>query len=65
MIPLRRSNDGEMKGISRAFHSSNHSGLVERRLKVGPSAEHEKSQRIIQMLAAILWCALIIVPGIE
>ena len=24
MIPLRRSNDGEMKGISRAFHSSNH-----------------------------------------
>jgi protein-S-isoprenylcysteine O-methyltransferase Ste14 len=40
-------------------------GLVESRLKVGPSAEHEKSQKIIQTLTAILWCALIIVPGIE
>ena len=40
-------------------------GLVESRLKVGPTAEHEKSQKIIQMLTAILWCALIIVPGIE
>lgn len=40
-------------------------GLVERRLKVGPTAEREKSQKIIQMLTAILWCALLIVPGIE
>ena len=40
-------------------------GLVESRLKVGPTAEHEKSQKIIQMLTAILWCALVIVPGIE
>jgi protein-S-isoprenylcysteine O-methyltransferase Ste14 len=40
-------------------------GLVERRLKVGPTAEHEKSQKIIQTLTAILWCALLIVPGIE
>ena len=40
-------------------------GLVERRLKVGPTAEHEKSQKVIQTLTAILWCALIIVPGIE
>jgi protein-S-isoprenylcysteine O-methyltransferase Ste14 len=40
-------------------------GLVERRLKAGPTAEHEKSQKVIQTLTAILWCALIIVPGIE
>ena len=40
-------------------------GLVESRLKAGPTAEHEKSQKIIQTLTAILWCALIIVPGIE
>ena len=40
-------------------------GLVESRLKVGPTAEHEKSQKVIQTLTAILWCALLIVPGIE
>ena len=40
-------------------------GLVESRLKVGPTAEREKSQKVIQTLTAILWCALIIVPGIE
>ena len=40
-------------------------GLVESRLKVGPTAEHEQSQKIIQTLTAILWCALVIVPGIE
>src|SRR6476620_2090038 len=40
-------------------------GLVESRLKVGPTAEHEKNQKVIQTLTAILWCALIIVPGIE
>jgi protein-S-isoprenylcysteine O-methyltransferase Ste14 len=40
-------------------------GPVESRLKVGPTAEHEKSQKVIQTLTAILWCALIIVPGIE
>jgi protein-S-isoprenylcysteine O-methyltransferase Ste14 len=40
-------------------------GLVESRLKAGPSGEHEKTQKIIQTLTAILWCALLIVPGIE
>jgi hypothetical protein len=40
-------------------------GLVESRLKAGPTAEHEKSEKVIQTLTAILWCALIIVPGIE
>ena len=48
------------------FYFLNHDpGLVESRLKAGPTAEHEKSQKIIQTLTAILWCALIIVPGIE
>jgi O-antigen ligase len=33
-------------------------GLVESRLKAGPSAEHERSQKIIKTPTAILWCAL-------
>jgi protein-S-isoprenylcysteine O-methyltransferase Ste14 len=40
-------------------------GLVESRLKAGPTAEHQKGQKIIQTLTAILWCALLIVPGFE
>ena len=40
-------------------------GLVESRLKAGPTAEHEKSQKIIQTLTGLLWCALLIVSGIE
>jgi protein-S-isoprenylcysteine O-methyltransferase Ste14 len=39
--------------------------LVESRLRAGPRAEREKSQKVIQTLTVILWCALIIVPGIE
>jgi protein-S-isoprenylcysteine O-methyltransferase Ste14 len=49
-----------------SFYFLNHDpGLVESRLKVGPTAEHEKSQKIIQTLTAILWCTLVIVPEIE
>ena len=40
-------------------------GLVESRLKGGPGAEREKSQKIILMLASIFACGLIVVPGIE
>jgi protein-S-isoprenylcysteine O-methyltransferase Ste14 len=40
-------------------------GLVESRLKVGPQAEREKSQKIIQAFASIFFCGLILVPGIE
>jgi protein-S-isoprenylcysteine O-methyltransferase Ste14 len=40
-------------------------GLVESRLEVGPGAEHEKSQKVIQALASIFVCALVVVPGIE
>jgi protein-S-isoprenylcysteine O-methyltransferase Ste14 len=39
--------------------------LVERRLKVGPGAEPERSQKIIQAIAGMLACALIIVPGFD
>jgi protein-S-isoprenylcysteine O-methyltransferase Ste14 len=39
--------------------------LVESRLKVGPTAEHKEGQKVIQTITAILWCALLIVPGIE
>jgi protein-S-isoprenylcysteine O-methyltransferase Ste14 len=39
--------------------------LIERRLRAGPGAEQEKSQKIIQALAGILFFALIAVPGLD
>jgi protein-S-isoprenylcysteine O-methyltransferase Ste14 len=39
--------------------------LVESRLKGGPGAEREKSQKIILRLANIFACGLLVVPGIE
>jgi protein-S-isoprenylcysteine O-methyltransferase Ste14 len=39
--------------------------LVERRLRVGPGAEPEASQKIIQALTGLLFCALLIVPGLD
>jgi len=39
--------------------------LIERRLKAGPSAEKEKSQKIIQSFANIFFVALLIFPGID
>src|SRR5258705_3412221 len=39
--------------------------LIERRLQAGPSAEQEKSQKIIQAIAGGLWCALMIAPGLD
>jgi protein-S-isoprenylcysteine O-methyltransferase Ste14 len=39
--------------------------LIEGRMKAGPSAEQETTQKIIQALAAILAAALIIVPGLD
>ncbi len=40
-------------------------GLVERRLKAGPSVETEKSQKIIQALASVLVCVLIVLSGLD
>jgi protein-S-isoprenylcysteine O-methyltransferase Ste14 len=39
--------------------------LLESRLRAGPSAEREKSQKIIQALASVFTCGVLIVPGIE
>jgi len=39
--------------------------LLERRLKAGPIAEPQRSQKIIQTLAALAWCGLNVVPGVE
>jgi protein-S-isoprenylcysteine O-methyltransferase Ste14 len=39
--------------------------LIERRLAVGPSAEPEKSQKIIQAIAGVLTCALFTTPGFD
>lgn len=39
--------------------------LIERRMTVGPSAEQEKSQKIIQVLASVLVCAIFIVSGVD
>jgi protein-S-isoprenylcysteine O-methyltransferase Ste14 len=39
--------------------------LLETRIKTGPLAEKEKSQKIIQIFGHILWIFLFIVPGFD
>ncbi len=39
--------------------------LVERRLEVGPAAEPERTQKIIQAIGGLLFCALLSVPGFD
>jgi protein-S-isoprenylcysteine O-methyltransferase Ste14 len=39
--------------------------LIERRLKAGPGAEKEQSQRIIQLLASLAFVAMIVFPAID
>jgi protein-S-isoprenylcysteine O-methyltransferase Ste14 len=39
--------------------------LIERRLNVGPGAEKEKTQKIIQAITSVLFILLLITPGIE
>ncbi len=39
--------------------------LVERRMNVGPVAEKEKNQKIIQFFAQIFFIAMLIVPGLD
>jgi protein-S-isoprenylcysteine O-methyltransferase Ste14 len=39
--------------------------LIERRLKAGPGAEKERSQRIIQTLASVAFVVVFIVPGLD
>jgi len=39
--------------------------LIERRLKAGPGAEKEKSQKVIQLFANILFILLIVFPALD
>jgi protein-S-isoprenylcysteine O-methyltransferase Ste14 len=39
--------------------------LIQRRLAVGSTAEREKSQKIIQAIAGVLCCAVVIIPGFD
>lgn len=39
--------------------------LIERRMKAGPGAESERSQKIIQAAAGTLICVLLLVPGLD
>src|SRR5690348_7560945 len=39
--------------------------LIERRIEAGPAAEREKAQKIIQAIAGVLACALVVVPGLD
>lgn len=39
--------------------------LIETRLKAGPTAEREPSQKRIQTAASVAACAMVVVPGIE
>jgi len=39
--------------------------LIERRLQAGPAAEKQRSQRVIQLVASIAFCALFVVAGLD
>jgi protein-S-isoprenylcysteine O-methyltransferase Ste14 len=39
--------------------------LIDRRTKVGPVAEQQKSQKIIQSFASIIFIALLVIPGLD
>src|SRR5262245_43422231 len=39
--------------------------LIKRRLEVGPAAEPERNQKIIQTVASVLSCALFAVSGLD
>ncbi|MDR7666751.1 isoprenylcysteine carboxylmethyltransferase family protein, partial [Methanosarcina sp. Z-7115] len=39
--------------------------LLERRVKAGPEAEKEKTQKIIQLFAAICFFAIIALPALD
>lgn len=40
-------------------------GLVESRLSAGAKAEREQNQKVIQAMASVVVCAMVMVPGIE
>jgi protein-S-isoprenylcysteine O-methyltransferase Ste14 len=48
-----------------AYLAKHDPGLLERRLVAGPSAEKEKSQKIIQVLAMVAFIAIFVFPAID
>ena len=40
-------------------------GLLQRRMRSGPTAEKEKSQKIIQVMASLGACALLLLPSLD
>lgn len=40
-------------------------GLIERRLKAGPSAENRTSQKVIQSLASLFFVFVVLIPGFD
>lgn len=48
-----------------AYLAKRDPGLLERRLVAGPSAEKERSQKIIQMLAMVAFIAIFVFPAID
>jgi protein-S-isoprenylcysteine O-methyltransferase Ste14 len=48
-----------------AYFLRNDRGLIERRIKAGPAAETDPSQRVIQRFASVGICTLIIVSGLD
>lgn len=39
--------------------------LLERRMRAGPVAEHERGQKVIQSLASLAFIAMLVIPGID
>lgn len=39
--------------------------LLERRLKAGPGAERERSQKVIQLMTSVMLCAMAVVAGFD
>jgi protein-S-isoprenylcysteine O-methyltransferase Ste14 len=39
--------------------------LLERRLKAGPGAEHQRSQKIIQLLTSVMLCMMMVASGFD
>ena len=47
------------------YFLKNDPALIERRLKAGPVAEKELSQKIIQVFASAIFIAMIVLPGVD
>src|SRR3954451_3845272 len=48
-----------------AYFLKHDPALIERRLKAGPGAESDRTQKLIQALAALLLFGMLVVPGLD